>query len=391
MASRYRSEGNRENRSAFLREVLLNEPVARKEVAAQLGLNTATMSRIARSLIDSGLVRERVQEPGEGPVRPGPRMRLMSIDPAGGQVLGICIVPTVQTVALADIGRNIVDSGYRQLDDVEDADAVLRRLAHDGRRMIGDNVEDRRHLLGGLVLIVGEVEPTTGAVLNSPYLGWGSFPVRARLSELLNLPMEVRNLTAGITQAEMLFGAARGRGNVLMMLCGPGIGAAVIVDGRVVAASPLRTGGIGKMAFIGEDGTPSTLDDLAGGDGILRRLHGEQAASASPAQSDRELHRAIERDRSGDPECGALMAGAGRELGRLIAIYAGFVRPDIVLISGALAMSPSYLTAIRNRIADIEGPPIEVTASRVTGPEGGWWASCSMAVHEYLVERPVVP
>lgn len=368
---------------------MLNGPVARKEVAAQLGLNAATMSRIAPPLIDTGLVRERIEEPGEGPVRPGPRMRLMSIDPAGGLVLGICIVQTVQTVALADIGRNIVDSIYSQLDDVEDADSVLRRVAHDCRRMIGAHVEDRRRLLGGLLLIIGEVEPGSGTVLNSPYMGWGSFPVRARLSELLNLPVEVRNLTAGIAEAEMLFGAARGRRNLLMMLCGPGIGAAVIVDGRVVSGSPLRTGGIGKMDFIGEDGTVSTLDDLAAGEGILRRLHGERAAQAPPVQFDRELHRAIERDRSGDPEVAALMAGAGRELGRLVTIYAGFVRPEIVLISGALAMAPSYLAAVRDRIAEIEGPAIDVAASRVTGPEGGWWASCSMAVHEYLIQRPV--
>ena len=386
MASGYRSP---DNRSAFLREVLLNGPMARKEVAARLGLNAATMSRMARLLIDAGLVRERIEEPGQGPARPGPRMRLMSVNPEGGLVLGICIVQTVQTVALADIGRNIIDSAYRQLDRVGDADAVLRRLAHDCRRMIGANVEDRGRLLGGLLLIIGEVEPGSGIILNSPYLGWGSFPVRARLSELLNLPMEVRNLTAGITQAEMLFGAARGRRNLLMMLCGPGIGTAVIVDGRVVSSSPLRTGGIGIMDFIGEDGTASTLDDLAAGEGILRRLHGARAARAPPAQFDRELHRAVERDRSGDPEVAALMAGAGRELGRLVTIYAGFVRPEIVLISGPLATAPSYLAAVRNRIAEIGGPPIEVTASRVTGTEGGWWASCSMAVHEYLIQRPV--
>ncbi len=391
MADRHVSRGSPETRSAFLREVLLNEPVARKEVAAELGLNAATMSRIARSAIDSGLVRERVEEPGEGPVRPGPRMRMMSIDPAGGLVLGVCIVQSVQTVALADIGRNIIDSAYCRLDDVGDAEAVLLRLAQDCRRMIGANVEDRGRLLGGLLLIVGDVEPGTGTVLNSPYLEWHAVPVRSRLSELLNLPMVVRNLTAGVTQAEMLFGAARGRRNVLMMLCGPGIGAAVIVDGRVVGSSPLRTGGVGKMEFVGEDGAASTLDDLAGGEGILRRLHGEQFASAPPVQSDRELHRAIERDRSGDPEVAATMASAGRELGRLVAIYAGFVRPEIVLISGALAMSPSYLAAVRDRIGEIGGPPIEVTASRVTGPEGGWWASCSMAVHEYLIERLVEP
>ena len=80
----------------------------------------------------------------------------------------------------------------------------------------------------------------------------------------------------------------------------------------------------------------------------------------------------------------------GRALGRLAAQHARFVRPEIVLVSGPLAMSPSYMAGIRVALSESVTPPIEVAASRVTGPEGGNWSARSVAaVYEYLVERPL--
>ena len=88
-------------------------------------------------------------------------------------------------------------------------------------------------------------------------------------------------------------------------------------------------------------------------------------------------------------EVSALMTGAGREIGRLAAQHAQFVRPKIVLVSGPLAMSPSYMAGIRVALSEAVTPPIEVVASRVTEPEGANWSTCSMAAYEYLVERPL--
>ena len=47
------------------------------------------------------------------------------------------------------------------------------------------------------------------------------------------------------------------------------------------------------------------------------------------------------------------------------------------------------LAAAGDRIAEIEGPPIEATDARMTGPERGWRASSSLVANEYRIERPV--
>ena len=143
------------------------------------------------------------------------------------------------------------------------------------------------------------------------------------------------------------------------------------------------------MTVIGEDGVAARLDDLAGGLGILRRLHGESETAAPYSHIDTALHRAIERDREGDPQARAAMASAGRELGRLVVQHGHFVAPELVLIAGSLAGAPDYMAAIQECVDESAVPQMEIAASSVTGAAGGWWASCSMAVYEYLVEQPL--
>ena len=372
---------------ALLREVLLNGPMTRSEIALRLGLNAGTVSRIARPLIDAGLVLERMERPGERAARPGRRFQPLEIDPHGGFVLGIGIAPVFQTVALADLGRNVIAGSELRIEPIADADLVIRSIVTESRRLIGTHLQDRSRLLGGLLMITAAVDPEPGSIRNAPYLGWGSVPMRARLEELLDVPMQVRMLMPTIARAEMLFGVARGRSNILGMLCGLGIGTAMLLDGREVGDSQFPTGGVGLMTTTGEDGTTATVDDLAGGLGILRRLHGEDPGPAPLSTINGALDDAIERDRSGDPRVGAQMARAGRELGRLVVQHGHFARPEIVLVSGNLALAPSYMAAIQYAVDEAMNRPIQVVASRHSDASGGWWASCSMAVYDHLVER----
>ena len=383
-----RRESPAAHRAAVLREVLLNGQATRKAIATRLGLHQTTVSRIARFLIDTELVQERPWVPGEGTRGPGRPSSALEINPQGGQILGICIAPTVQTVALADISQDLVGTSQFAFEPINDADALIRRVALECRRLIGAHLPDRNRLLGGSLLITAEVDPVLESVQTAPYLGWGHFPVRTRLAELLNLPLSVRRLAPAIGKVEGLFGVARGRNNLLVMLCGMGIGAAVLADGQPVGDQSFPTGSVGTMRVAGADGAFATLDELASGVAVLRSIHRRRSVHGPLSQIDRSLHEAIERDCAGDSRVTVHLRSAGSELGRFIGQQGQFVRSEIVLIAGPLANSPSYMAGVRDTLAEEMELPVPVTASRVTGPEGGWWMSCAAAVYEHLIERP---
>ena len=394
MASRhgYRSDAGRRNQRSVLREIVLSGPASRTKIAGRTGLTAGAVSRITRPLIDAGLVRELPGGRGDAQVGPGRRFVPLDIDPQGGQVLGIGIGPSGQTLILANIANEIIAGTDIELDTIEDPDLVIRRVAQESRRLIGAHLDDRSRLLGGLLTITGPVDPVRGDTPGAPYLGWGPYPVRASLAELLDLPVKVQSMTATIARAESLFGATRGWNNVLTLLCGLGVGAAVIVDGHLAEGGRNPSGGIGGMEVTGEDGTVATLDQLGSGLGVLQRLHGDDMTPAR-APLPRIAHAlldAVERERAGDPDVARLMAGAGRELGRAIVPFARLAAPEVVLIAGPLSLSPAYMAAAGEAVAEKMSPhAVEVIASTVTGPVSGWSASCAMAICEYLLERPL--
>ena len=384
----------RDNRRAVLGAVLLSGPLSRAAVSGRTGLGLNTVSRIARELIGEGLLREL---PGRRGAR-GRREAPLDIDPRGGYVIGIGIGQMFQTVALADLGNDVVESTHLDIETVENPDRVVREAAWECLRLIGTLPEGRARVLGVLAIVTGRVDPATGAILSAPYLGWGEYPLEERLAGALELPVRVQSMAATVAQAELLFGSARGRANVLTLIPELGIGAATVLEGRVIGGGRSPAGGIGPSEIVGEDGAPTALDDLAGGLSILRRLHGEEMAfgrTPVPAMA-RALLDTLERDRADDPEVAALMSAAGRALGRAVVQFSTLNPPELVLLAGGLSMSRRYVAAARDAVrAGAATRATEVLASGLTGalrPEsGGVSVSCAMAIYEFLVERGITP
>ena len=382
------SERGGRNRQSVLAQILLFGPISRTAIADRVGLTAGAVSRIARPLIDEGLVRELPEKLRDGPSKPGRRTVLLDIDPQGGQALGIGIDPTFVTVTLADIKNKTLATSSVELDTIEEPDLVIRRVARESRRLIGAHLDDRRRLIGGVLTIAGAVDPVRGDLLVSPHLGWGPFPVRAKLADVLNLPVRVRSMAAAIAQAETLFGAARGCDNVLTLVCGLRIDAVVILGGRLVDREGFPGGGIGEIEVTGENGIVSTLDQLGGGLGLLRRLHGEDMTpSRSPLSSVAQaLREAVECDQADDPMVRALMARAGREFGRVVVQFARLVVPEVILLAGPLSEAPGYVHAARQVVAGGIAPRrAEVITGILAGPSSERSVSCAMAIHEFLL------
>ena len=378
----------RDNRQAVLREILLHGPLPRVAIAGRVGLTQASVSRITRALLDEGLIRE-PKERREGAGLPRGQVPL-EIDPQGGYVLEVGIGQVVQTVTLADLGNRVVADARPVFERIEDPDLVVREVTRECRRLIGSLPDGRARLLGIFVMITATVDPATGGIVSAPYLGWGPYPLEQRLAEALDLPVRVQSMSATVSQAELLLGAARGRDNVLTVVPSLGIGAALVLDGRVIGGGRFPAGSIGLSGMTGEDGAPATLDDLASGMAVLGRLHGEDMRPGRTPVSEmaRALLEAIERDRAGDPAAAGAMHAAGRELGRAVVQLTPLCPPDIVLVAGPLAMSRRYVAAVRDAVAEgIATRRIDVLASGVTGAVAGAAANCAMAIYEFLVER----
>ena len=380
-----------DNRMAVLREIVLSDPLSRGQIAQRLGLTDATVSRITRQLLDAGWVRELPPDQDDHPAGPGRYAVNLDVNPRGGYVLGIGLGLTIQTVTLTDLKNQVIEGTEMKFSTLDDPEVVINSLVKESMRLINAHVPDRRSLLGGFTMVAGLVDPIEGIVRSSPYFGWENVPLRSKLVDRLGIPMRIESLANTIAIFETRFGTARGRENVLVTTCGIGIGTGVILNGRLVPGHNFNAGMVGIMDVPTKDGGFTTLNRVAGGHAVLQHLHGyDVERSGLPAyKMATDLFDAIKRDQEGDPAIIPVMNQTGYALGLITIQAVRFVAPEMFVIAGPLAMSPSYVAAAKVAVAQgLKTIPVEVTASNVTGPVSDQSATCGLAICEYLYEQP---
>lgn len=384
----------RQNRSAVLETLLLHGPQSRVEIASRLSLSAATVSRIVKTLLDSGLVRqiEDTQEfrPSGGVGRPPVLLHIAS---EGGWVLGVDLGLSFQTVALADLGNRVISKIDLRFDERDTPESVVDGVTNACRRLIDEFVEEPSRLLGGFVMMAGTVDPRNGSVLRARYLGWRDVPLGASLSRALGLPIKVESIMASFVLAETRFGRVVGRDNVLVAVCGVRLVTGLLLNRQVVYGRRFPAGMVGMTPTVGGEGSVTTLDQSASGLRVLQHIYGDSCdVSAMRIRDQADLLSAIiQRDQDGDPAVAPALAETGRALGRILAQLARFVAPESLVIAGPLAAAPSFLAATRDATISMMGEdnPIEVRGSSFLMPEGYTSVSCGLAICEYLFERPI--
>jgi glucokinase len=124
----------------------------------------------------------------------------------------------------------------------------------------------------------GPLNPKTGVVINPPNLpGWRNVPLADIVSEKFELPCSVENDANAAGLAEALYGAARGYSSVFYVTLSTGIGAGIILDGRIYHG---KNGAAAEGGHVSIDyrspaicncGVPGCIEALASGSALAAR------------------------------------------------------------------------------------------------------------------------
>jgi glucokinase len=222
----------------------------------------------------------------------------------------------------------------------------------------------------------GPLNPVTGVVSSASNLpGWRNVPVTRLMSEGLGVPVWLEHDAKAAAIAEHRLGAGRGASNLVLMALGTGIGAGLILDGRVYRGTSGAAGEIGHTRIV-EDGPRCScgrtgcLEALASGwslardaaalierepDGILARMSRDE----DELPSARTLERAAG---AGDASAAGAIRAAGRHLGAGLVNVVNVFNPQVIAISGNLRKLEGYLSvalevvereAFRQTFADV--------------------------------------
>lgn len=307
-------------------------PVSQADIARTTGLAPATVSNIVRDLAAAGLV--------ETTVGSGRRGTTVVISRAAGLVVGIDFGHRHVRVALGDLGgqvlavdREALDPDHAHGDGLALAGALLDRLLDQGG-------ETRASIVN-----VGLGLPTPlaadGTVMAAAILpGWVGINAEREAERVLGHPSHADNDANLGALAEHRRGAGRGHPNMVFIKVSSGVGAGLVLDGRLFRGAHGTAGEIGHL----------TLDEQGpfcrcGSRGCL-----EAYASVGMAQSaladqfpGAGIDQLVTAARAGNVSVLRMFEDAGLHLGWGLAMLANLINPSTIIVGGDMSRAGDLL------------------------------------------------
>ena len=342
------------NDRAALDLLLEQGPLSRTRIGELTGLSKPTASQLLARLENAGLV----VPSGSTAGRPGPNAQLYEVNPSAAYVAGLDVTPVRIRAAVADITGRIV--GEYQL-------PTRRRGAHDTVAQVGTALDgalsrpgldrDRLHRL--VIGTPGAFDPTTGRLRYARHLpGWHAPSLLDELAGSLGVPLEVDNDVNLAAIAEQRLGNARDSDNFVLLWGEEGLGAAVVIGGRLHRGA---TGGAGEVGFLPLPGTPLVrnvgrnnsggFQALAGAQQVLAlaRHHGIAARTAEDA-----VAQALGSPGAGD----VVLTEFAHRLAVGLAAMVAVIDPELVVLAGGviIAGGERLRAQVQAELADLAVP-----------------------------------
>lgn len=215
----------------------------------------------------------------------------------------------------------------------------------------------------------GPLDSKRGLILSPPNLpGWDEVPVVAFFKDRFNVPTAVQNDANACALAEYLYGSGRGVRNLVFMTFGTGLGAGIIVDGRLYAGANDNAGEIGhiRLAPSGPLGynKEGSAEGFCSGAGIARLAKIRKGLDLTT----REI---FERVRAGDADCLEVFRESAEKLATILAFTVDILNPEVIALGGVFMRNADLFMEIVEPVLEREALPLALKACRIVPAELG--------------------
>ncbi len=205
------------------------------------------------------------------------------------------------------------------------------------------------------IVIPGIVFHPSGEVWAPNIPGWDRYPLRDRVREATGTEVVLDSDRAAYVLGEQWCGAARGAKDVVFLAVGTGIGAGILVDGRLCRGAGDIAGAVGWFAltpeFRADYARRGCFESEASGTAVGERAIaalGSQPSGLMPELVDHDLGQVtaetvVEAARRGDAVAAEVLDRAASYLGMGIANIVSILNPEVVILGGGLMQAGDLL------------------------------------------------
>lgn len=270
--------------------------------------------------------------------------KYIGIDLGGTKIAGI----------LADAGGAVLAKEKVLTRKEEGREKVIARIFALVRTLLAAAEEGEVKGIG--ICSPGPPNPKTGVIIEAPNLQWKDVPIITLLEKEFNLPAVLENDANAAAYGEYVYGAAKGRKDIIYLTVSTGIGGGIIVNGELVYGRDFSAGEAGHMVILPDGplcscGRRGCIEILASGSAIAREAKALLAKDSKGVSGHADL---LWEMTGGDPEkltakeVGAAAAQgdrlalsvlekAFRYLGIALGNLVNLLNPEIIVIGGGVA------------------------------------------------------
>ncbi|MEU0159946.1 ROK family transcriptional regulator [Streptomyces sp. NPDC006261] len=258
------------NDRAALDLLLEHGPLSRTRIGKLTGLSKPTASQLLARLEAAGLV----VATGTSEGRPGPNAQLYTVNARAAHVAGLDVNERRVIAAVADVTGASVGE-FELATPGRRAAGVVRQVADALDGAVKEAGLTRADIHRVVIGTPGAFDPGTGRLRYASHLpGWHSPTLLDELAAFLPMPVEYENDVNLVAVAEQRLGAARGHEDFVLLWNEEGLGAALVINGRLHRGF---TGGAGEVGFLPVPGTPLVRQVVKANSGGFQELAGAQA------------------------------------------------------------------------------------------------------------------
>src|SRR4051812_36425023 len=329
------------NRRLVIQALRRHGVASRAQIARITGLSRSTVSSLVTDLQRPGLIVEREDDSPQGSQVGRPPV-LIALSPSAGAAIGIDFGHSHIAVAVGDLSHAVLAERWQTIDvdhlAVEGLDtaaelvsAALEQAGIERERVVGVGM--------GLPGPIADEQQTVGSTSILP--GWVGVNAADEMARRLGFPVSVENDANLGALAESFWGAGRGASDVAYIKASSGIGAGLVVGGRLHRGVGGTAGEIGHTPYredgaVCRCGNRGCLETVARTDVITSSVQAGRGGSLSIAD-------VIELARAGDPPAQRVIADAGRALGVGVAGVCNLLNPRRVIVGGELSAAGEVL------------------------------------------------
>ena len=237
----------------------------------------------------------------------------------------------------------------------------------DWQRLINDLLKNAEGIytrpLAAGVSCGGPLSSARGVIMSPPNLpGWDDVHIVEWLQNRINVPAFLQNDANACALAEWQFGAGRGCKNMVFLTFGTGMGAGLILDGRLYAGTNDMAGEAGHMRLAPDGpegyGKRGSFEGFCSGGGIRQLAQMELGKDLSCKQL-------CELANAGDADARRVLEKSADYLGRALAVLIDILNPERIVIGSIYARAERHfkdgaLSAIRREALSLSSGVCEI-------------------------------